>query len=145
MSSILETLNDASCEAFKALGFPAKLGQTRESDRPDLAPFQCNGAMAAAGFLRKQGEKANPREIAEKVVEKLKGNPAIETMEIAGPGFINIHPTQPILTARGNALANDDRVGARQFESKSIIIDYGGANVAKTCLLYTSPSPRDRG
>ena len=131
MSSILETLNDASCEAFKALGFPAKLGQTRESDRPDLAPFQCNGAMAAAGFLKKQGEKANPREIAEKVVEKLKGNPAIETMEIAGPGFINIHPTQPILTARGNALANDDRVGARQFESKSIIIDYGGANVAK--------------
>ena len=131
MPSILETLNDASGEAFKDLGFPAELGQIRESDRPDLAPFQCNGAMAAAGFLKKQGEKANPREIANKIVEKLKDNPAIEQMEIAGPGFINIHPTQSILTTRGKDLARDDRVGARQLDPKSIVIDYGGANVAK--------------
>lgn len=131
MPSILETLNDASGEAFKDLRFPAELGQIRESDRPDLAPFQCNGAMAAAGFLKKQGEKANPREIANKIVEKLKDNPAIDKMEIAGPGFINIHPTQSILTTRGKDLASDDRVGARQLDPKSIVIDYGGANVAK--------------
>ena len=74
MSSILESLNVASCAAFSDLGFPSEIGLTRESDRPDLAPFQCNGAMAAAGHLKKKGEKANPRDIAQKIVAKLEGH-----------------------------------------------------------------------
>ena len=49
MTSILDILNAATSAAFFELGFPKALGATRESDRPDLAPFQCNGAMAAAG------------------------------------------------------------------------------------------------
>ena len=109
MTSILDILNAATSAAFFELGFPKALGATRESDRPDLAPFQCNGAMAAAGVLKKKGQKANPREIAQNVVSKLEGHPAISELEIAGPGFINIRPTAAALT----------------------------------CLLYTSPSPRD--
>ena len=85
MSSILETLNAASCSAFSDLGFSPEIGSTRESDRPDLAPFQCNGAMAAAGQLKKQGEKANPRDIAQQIVAQLDGHPAIAELEIAGP------------------------------------------------------------
>jgi arginyl-tRNA synthetase len=30
------------------VGLAAELGTVFESDRPDLAPYQCNGAMAAA-------------------------------------------------------------------------------------------------
>ena len=131
MSSILESLNAASCSAFSDLGFPSEIGITRESDRPDLAPFQCNGAMAAAGFLKKKGEKANPREIAQQIVAKLDGHPAIDEMEIAGPGFINIRPTQAFLTQRAGELAAEDNVGATKIKAKTIVIDYGGANVAK--------------
>lgn len=131
MPSILETLNAASSAAFADMGFPEKIGQTRESDRPDLAPFQCNGAMAAAGILKKQGEKSNPREIAQKIVDKLDGHPAIAEMEIAGPGFINIRPTDETLTARAIDLQNDKNVGASQVKAQTIVIDYGGANVAK--------------
>ena len=131
MSSILETLNAASCSAFSDLGFPPEIGTTRESDRPDLAPFQCNGAMAAAGQLKKQGEKANPRDIAQQIVAQLDGHPAIAELEIAGPGFINIRPTQTVLTQRALELGADTNVGATQVNPKTIVIDYGGANVAK--------------
>ena len=131
MPSILETLNAASCAAFADMGFPTNIGLTRESDRPDLAPFQCNGAMAAAGILKKQGEKSNPREIAQKIVEKLQGHPAITEMEIAGPGFINIRPATTALTARAIELSEDEKVGAVAVSPQTIVIDYGGANVAK--------------
>lgn len=131
MTSILTALNSATCAAFESLGFPPEIGVTRESDRPDLAPFQCNGAMAAAGILKKQGEKANPREIAAKVVAALEGHDLIAELEIAGPGFINIRPSEKAVTQQANLLAKDDVTGATKVPAKTIVIDYGGANVAK--------------
>ncbi len=131
MSSILQNLDSAFRAAFEGLGFPSEAGAVRESDRPDLAPFQCNGAMMAAGILKKRGEKANPREIAASVVESLKDNPVIAELEIAGPGFINISVTPQALTQRAQALAKDDRTGALKIPAQNIMIDYGGANVAK--------------
>ena len=69
MGSILATLDAATRAAFETLGYPSEIGGTRESDRPDMAPFQCNGAMAAAGIAKKRGEKVNPRDIAAKAVD----------------------------------------------------------------------------
>ncbi len=131
MSSILHNLDTAFRAAFESLGFPADAGAVRESDRPDLAPFQCNGAMMAAGILKKRGEKANPRDIAQSVTESLKGNALIAELEIAGPGFINISVTPQALTQRAQALAIDERTGAEKLAPRKIMIDYGGANVAK--------------
>lgn len=129
--SVLKVLGEQFASAFEAMGFPAELGAVRESDRPDLAPFQCNGAMAAAGHLKKKGEKSNPRDIAAKIVENVSGHDSIAGLEIAGPGFINILPAENLLAARANVLLNDERTGASKAESKKIVIDYGGANVAK--------------
>lgn len=129
--SILSDLNKAAAAAFGALGFPPEFGRVTESDRPDLAPFQCNGAMQAAGFLKKKGEKTNPRDIATKVASQMEADNAIESLEIAGPGFINIIPSLQAVTKRANKLASDPRIGALQDPKQTIIIDYGGANVAK--------------
>ena len=115
----------------KAAGFPADFGQVMVSDRPDLAPFQCNGAMPAAGFLKKQGQKSNPREIATRISEALTASDRVDSVEIAGPGFINITPTDTSLTERARDVANDPRSGALKSAAETIIIDYGGANVAK--------------
>lgn len=131
MSSVLQQLSALAREAFGALDFPADYGRVTESDRPDLAPFQCNGAMAAAGFLKKQGEKANPREIAAKIVAQLEASNKIGALEIAGPGFINITPTDAVLTERAQLLSGDPRTGASLLPAKTIMVDYGGANVAK--------------
>ena len=125
--SILQTLNGHVQAAFTALDLPPELGRVIRSDRPDLAPFQCNGALAAA-----KAAKRNPREIAAAVVEILKDNTDIADLEIAGPGFINLTPTDALVKGRANQLAASETTGVERAESPlKIVIDYGGANVAK--------------
>jgi len=130
MRSILDTLSSLYGDAFAALGHDRSFGRVVESDKS--APFQCNGAMAAAGAAKKRGEKLNPRAVAGEVVEGVDGADAVQSQEIAGPGFINIVPSDATVTERANALANDPRFGSDPVAtSETIVIDYGGMNVAK--------------
>ena len=46
MSSILSFLSDKLGAAFVAEGLVAEYGRVQLSDRPDLAQYQCNGALA---------------------------------------------------------------------------------------------------
>lgn len=130
MSSILSNLDAAARDAFVQLGFPSEIAAVRESDRGD-APYQCNGAMAAAGIAKKRGEKLNPREIAAQAVAIMEANPAMGKLEIAGPGFINITPADDLLTTRAQQLLDNPADGLQAEETKTIVVDYGGANVAK--------------
>jgi arginyl-tRNA synthetase len=130
MTSIREQLSELYQNAFEALGHRAEFGRVVESDK--AAPFQCNGAMAATGDAKKRGEKLNPREVAQAVVDAVEGSPLIAAQEIAGPGFINITPSAEALNARANALQADARVGAQMDPApQTTLIDYGGMNVAK--------------
>src|SRR6476661_506591 len=53
--------------------------------------YSTNVAMVAAAAIRKTtGEKSNPREIAQAVVNHLPANNLISSTELAGPGFINV-------------------------------------------------------
>ena len=130
MSDILSTLTQTYGEAFAAEGHDREFGRVVESDK--AAPFQCNGAMAAAGAAKKRGEKLNPRAVAESVVARVEGEPGIAAQEIAGPGFINITPSADLVAERAREIAADPRVGASEVEAPdTVVIDYGGMNVAK--------------
>jgi arginyl-tRNA synthetase len=114
-------------EAFAAEGLSAGLGKALPSDRPDLAQFQCNGALAAAKLA-----KTNPRALAGKIAERLKANPLFAKVDIAGPGFLNLDVADAILSERAGAMAADEELGAPQTGGgRTVIVDYGGANVAK--------------
>ncbi|WP_068876130.1 MULTISPECIES: arginine--tRNA ligase [unclassified Phenylobacterium] len=127
MSDLKSALGEAVAAAFAAIGAPAELGRVTPSDRPDLADFQSNGALAAAKRLGK-----NPREIATAVAEKLAGDPRLSSVEIAGPGFINLKVADAALSARADAIAADPRAGAETVaHARKVIVDYGGPNVAK--------------
>jgi arginyl-tRNA synthetase len=127
MTDLKRTLGEAAAAAFAEMGIPAHLGRVTPSDRPDLADFQSNGAMAGAKAAGKP-----PREIAQGVVERLSGNPALASVEIAGLGFINMRVSAAALSARANEIAADDRRGATEVEdARRVIIDYAGPNVAK--------------
>jgi len=127
MSDLASALGEAVSAAFAALGLPVELGRVTASDRPDLADFQSNGALAAA---KRAGR--NPREIAGAVAERLAANPALASVDVAGPGFINLKVGAATLTARANALAADDRAGlSRVGTPRRVLVDYGGPNVAK--------------
>lgn len=120
-------LSDAAGAAFAALGLEASLGAMRRSDRPDLADFQCNGAMAAAKKLGK-----NPREIATAIVDALKASLLVASSEVAGPGFINVKLSADGLSKRAQEIAADARAGAQRVETpRRVVMDFGGWNVAK--------------
>jgi len=127
MTDLKRALSEAVAAAFVAADLPAEFGRVTASDRPDLADFQCNGAMAAA-----KTAKRPPREIAVLVTEALKDNPYLASVEIAGLGFINLRVSNAALANRANAIATDTRVGASEVERpRRVIVDYGGPNVAK--------------
>ena len=46
--SLQTHLSELAGEAFADLGLSADLGEVLPSQRPELAQYQCNGAMAAA-------------------------------------------------------------------------------------------------
>jgi arginyl-tRNA synthetase len=126
MSDLKRLLGEAVGAAFAAEGLSADHGRVTVSDRPDLADFQSNGALAAA-----KAAGRNPREIAAAVIERLKGDPRLAAVEIAGPGFINMCLTCQALTDRARQIAADPRTGAPTLEPRRVLIDYGGPNVAK--------------
>ena len=127
MTGLAAELSAIAAAAFVADGFSESLGQVVASDRPDLAQFQCNGALSAA-----KAAKVNPRLVAQKIADRLKANLIFAKVEIAGPGFINLDVTDDALADRGAALAADRHLGAPATgRGKTMIIDFGGPNVAK--------------
>src|SRR6201992_561033 len=127
MIALSNELSAIAGAAFAAEGLSESFGQVHRSDRPDLAQFQCNGALGAA----KQA-KSNPRAVAEKVAARLKANPLFAKVEIAGPGFINLDVTDEALTARGVTLAEDAKLGAADTGAgEAGVVEFGGPSVAK--------------
>ncbi|HXA38384.1 MAG TPA: arginine--tRNA ligase [Phenylobacterium sp.] len=127
MSDLKGALSEAVEAAFAGLGLPPELGRVTASDRPDLADFQSNGALAAAKRLGR-----NPRELAAAVAEALAGDARLAAVEIAGPGFINLKLTDAALARRAQDIADDPRLGASAVaQPRRVLVDYGGPNVAK--------------
>ncbi len=133
MSDLKRGLSEAVGAAFAAAGLPAELGRVTPSDRPDLADFQCNGALPAA---KRAGR--NPREVAEEickhlaVLDKVTLGFRLSSVEIAGPGFINLKLSDAALAERAREIAADPRLGAEPLAApRKILVDYGGPNVAK--------------
>ncbi len=126
-TSLIDRLSNIVGEAFSLEQLDASFGRVQVSDRPDLAQFQCNGALAAA----KQA-KMNPRAIGEAVATRLKENEIFADVSIAGPGFLNLSLTDAFLANIAAELIADDKFGAFTNPSANkVVIDFGGPNVAK--------------
>ncbi|HEX3485145.1 MAG TPA: arginine--tRNA ligase, partial [Micropepsaceae bacterium] len=127
MISLIAELCATAGAAFAAENLPETLGQVQLSDRPDLAQFQCNGALAAAKLA-----KANPRAIAEKIAGRLRDAGLFEDVSIAGPGFINLKLRDEVLQARLQKLAANPELSRPETgKGKRVILDFGGPNIAK--------------
>ncbi|MEG0819564.1 MAG: arginine--tRNA ligase, partial [Brevundimonas sp.] len=89
---------------------------------------QSNGALAAAKAL-----KANPRELAARVAERLSADPRLSSVEVAGPGFINLKLSDAALAQRAAEVAADETLAGASLNtpSRKVVIDYAGPNVAK--------------
>ncbi len=125
----MDIISREMADAFAAAGYDADLGRVGTSNRPDLCEYQCNGAMAGA----KRYHKA-PLVIAAEVADKLKEKPeSIFSMaEAVAPGFLNLRIKESFLAEYLGKMAGEEKLGLSGSENpKTIVLDYGGPNVAK--------------
>lgn len=127
MKGIIDVLQEEMQEAFKQAGYDGKYAKVTLSNRPDLCQYQCNGALAMA----KEYHKA-PIQMAEQIVTILQEKEIFGETTAQAPGFINIKISAKFLADYINAMREADRFGIEESDKKeTIVIDYGGANVAK--------------
>jgi len=97
------------------------------SSRKEFGDYQYNGVMNIAKELHQ-----NPREIALLIVDKLKENKDLINVNVQGPGFINISFSNEALISYLNEMSKNININYESDTKKTIFLDYGGANVAKT-------------
>lgn len=127
MEKILDVITFEMKNAFKECGYDESYAKVTLSNRPDLCEYQCNGAMAAAKTYKKK-----PIDIANGVVEKLAGSQVFEEITAVMPGFINLKISSEFLADYMNQMCKEPKHGLSEVETpETVIVDYGGANVAK--------------
>ncbi|MDW7709888.1 MAG: arginine--tRNA ligase [Deferrisomatales bacterium] len=127
MKPLREKLSSLVAEAFRTAGLDPSLGEVVVSARPDLGQFQCNGPLPAA-----KAAKANPRQIAQAVVDRLAHDDVFRYVSVAGPGFINLSLTDEFLATHAREMRSDQNLGCAPVASpQRIVLDYGGPNIAK--------------
>jgi arginyl-tRNA synthetase len=97
------------------------------SRKAGFGDYQANGAMGAAKAMG-----TNPRELAQKIVTQLELEGIAEKLEVAGPGFINIHLDKTWLGEQLALAQSDPRLGLTAVEKPdTLVVDYSGPNLAK--------------
>ena len=127
MEKLIDKLTAAVSEAFAQAGYDPACGKVTVSNRPDLCEFQCNGAMPAA----KAAHKA-PIVIAGEVAARLQDSAVFSSAEAVNPGFLNLRLREDYLAAHVEEMRRSERPGvADNAEERTVVLDYGGPNVAK--------------
>ena len=126
MEKILDLITEKMQQAFSDAGYDPAFGRVTVSNRPDLCEYQCNGALAAA-----KQYKCAPIQIAKAVAEKLDARD-FDMVEAVMPGFLNLKLSGSFLKAYLEQMrANEDFGVVKTGAGKTIVVDYGGPNVAK--------------
>ena len=126
MEKILDIITQKMQQAFEAAGYDPAYGRVTVSNRPDLCEYQCNGALSAA-----KQYKCAPIQIAKAVVEQLNAQD-YSLVEAVMPGFINLKLSGSFLQSYLEQMRTAEKFGvAMSGSGKTIVVDYGGANVAK--------------
>ena len=125
--NLLSVINEKVEQAFAACGFEDATTLVRAADRPDLADYQSNGALALA-----KSQHKNPREVAEQIATELKKDSFFTEVSVAGPGFINMKIKDEELTNLAAQILTQEKAGYERKDSpKTVILDYCGPNIGK--------------
>ena len=124
--SIIKELEKQVEKKIEESGYEIDNFKLQVTNRQDLGEYQINDAMQLAKKYHK-----NPREIAEDITEKLEELNIFTNINIAGPGFINVSLSDEFLINIIEKMSTDIENNIDKQEKKTIVLDYGGANVAK--------------
>jgi len=128
-AEMLDRVHRANDELIAAGVLPAEIDQSRIAVEPPRDPAHGDMATNAAMVLAKDAGK-KPRELAETIAEKLRGDELVGKVDVAGPGFINL-TLKP--TAWSETLRNAVRLGSRYGSSDvgrgtPVNVEYVSAN-----------------
>ncbi len=127
---------DCLKSAFKKAGYDEELASVSYANNPNVADYQCNSCFALA---KKYGER--PDVCASKIIAEFDGQKKLE-VELSKPAFINIKLTDAYLSKIANLVLEDEKNLVKMVEKPlKIVMDYGGANVAKELHIGHLRSP----
>ncbi|MFF0307200.1 arginine--tRNA ligase [Streptosporangium sp. NPDC004379] len=116
-----------------AAAFGAEYATADPLIRPSqFADYQANVAMSLSKRLRRA-----PREVAQEIADRLsgasgEGEPFPGTVEVSGPGFLNITLSDDWITGQVTGLLADPRAGVPETASpQTVVVDYSAPNAAK--------------
>lgn len=121
--SLRDLLTERAMQAMTKAGIPEDCPVNLvPSGRPEFGDFQINGALAAAKQLR-----TKPRDLAQTIVDHLDLEGIADKIEIAGPGFINLHLGNDFLARQLDA----PNPSPTRDVSQTVVVDYSSPNLAK--------------
>ncbi|MFC6439295.1 arginine--tRNA ligase [Bowmanella sp. JS7-9] len=125
--NIQQLLQDKFAAAISAIGAPEGTAvPVQRATRAGFGDYQFNGAMALAKALGN-----NPRAIAEQIIQAVDLGGIASKLEVAGPGFINVHLDAAWMAAQLAAANTDAKLAIEQPAQQTIVVDYSSPNLAK--------------
>lgn len=104
--------------------------EIKKSNRPDLCDYQFDGTFLLAKDLHQ-----NPMDLGNKIVEQIQKDKEFSklfsSVECVKPGFINFTLTEEYINDLLNKMIIKEKFNITMPKKETIVLDYGGANVAK--------------
>ena len=129
MQSVVQTLSQLVAQAVQALTGETNVAIESVSRTQDATngDYQSNQAFRLAKQLRN-----SPRNIAEQLRDALPDHPAVASVDVAGPGFLNFRLADTWLGQAIEEQAEDPHLGcAQRGEGSTVVIDFSSPNIAK--------------
>ena len=126
--SLKTFFSNKAAAAMLASGIPAECPpNVNYSSKRGFGDLQINGAMGAA---KRMG--VNPRALAEQILAHLELDGICDKVELAGPGFINLHLNSRWFSEYVGEMAKSERLGVSlAAEPRHVVADYSSPNLAK--------------
>lgn len=130
VNTVAQELTEVVLQALDRAGLQGILEdyeQVQPTKNPKFGDFQSNHAFRIGRI-----KKCNPREIATQVKDAFPDHEAIREIDVAGPGFLNLHLDDKWLIKRLQMQVEDPHCGIPQEgKGRTAVIDYSSPNVAK--------------
>jgi arginyl-tRNA synthetase len=109
----------------------AALGDAHREADPVLRPSQFADVQVNAALALAKKVGLSPREVAAKIVDALDLDGVCDSVEVSGPGFINLTFSSSWIAGLLQDMEADERSGVALQTTQNIPIDYSAPNVAK--------------
>jgi arginyl-tRNA synthetase len=117
--------NQISAALSQLSGLPHAQALVQHAKNAQFGDYQANGIMALAKQMGR-----NPRELGAEAIARLDLSAVAAKVELAGPGFINIHIAPDFLAQQLNIL-DKSRLVDQSTQPQTVVIDYSSPNLAK--------------